>query len=443
MTRVFTVGQEIDRHDWSKGWTTAEFYTIGGVTYLLLLKKGKGMVHIHRMNTDGTVGPQIITYDWSTLWTTAEFYTIGGITYLFLLKESDGVVNIYRINTDGTVGAQVRAYDWSKGWTTAEFYTIGGVTYLLLLKKGKGMVHIHRMNTDGTVGPQIITYDWSTLWTTAEFYTIGGVTYLFLLKEHDGVVNILKIIKSSILPLLELTASVGQRGTNNAADILALKKELIGLGFNWLTIDPAMNDETIYTIKLFQSIIRGNDSLQGDGLVEVPGFTYDWLRASNAPCWQLMPEAGDGFTNIERLGQPLDNHDFGTDWMATVIQSVGVEYEYSYQSGHLNSALISVNDVSLPRGGNTPDHGGHETGLNCDIQLPDDTGNSGGITWNDLSYDRNAMRAMLTVINNQSSWRRTLLDDPVLIREGLCSPSPLLDHHDHAHFEINPPARID
>lgn len=181
---------EVERHDWTSGWTVARFYTVGSATYLFLLKASDGTVHIHRMNVDGTVDTRVKDYDWTSGWTTAEFYTAGGVTYLFLLKASDGTVHIHRVNSNGTVGAQVEARDWTSGWTTAEFYTIGGNTYLFLLKASDGTAHIHRMNGDGTVGTQIDLHDWSSGWTTAEFYTVGGVTYLFLLKASDGTVHI-------------------------------------------------------------------------------------------------------------------------------------------------------------------------------------------------------------------------------------------------------------
>ena len=199
-----TVGERVDQRAWHKGWTTAEFYTIGAKTYLFLLKeKGYGSddknVHIHTINPDGTVGARVTngSYKWSEGWTAAEFYTIGAKTYLFLLKEKgygsdDKNVHIHTINPDGSVGARVTngSYKWSEGWTAAEFYTIGAKTYLFLLKeKGYGSddknVHIHTINPDGTVGACVTngSYKWSEGWTAAEFYTIGAKTYLFLLKE--------------------------------------------------------------------------------------------------------------------------------------------------------------------------------------------------------------------------------------------------------------------
>jgi hypothetical protein len=248
-----------------------------------------------------------------------------------------------------------------------------------------------------------------------------------------------------LAPMFELTASVGANGSNQADDILALKQRLIRLGFDWLTADTTMSDSTIQTIRLFQSIIRGRHTVGGigvDGKVDVPGLTYHWLQACNAPRWQQMPagSSAEGFINFE-LSDTTDHHDFGTDWMASAIKSIGRSYRTAYLANHLDAAFLSINDVSLPQGGNTPDHAGHQTGLGCDIRLPNVDGSSGGLVYSDSDYDQRAMRAMLIAVKNTQNWRRTFFNDPVLIEEGLCSGQA--NHDNHAHFEISPPQRID
>ncbi len=187
------VGTQIARYDWSNDWTTAEFFSVDSKSYLFLLKKNNGIVHIHKMDADGSVGSQVKDYDWASGWTTAEFFTFGSNTFLFLLKQDSGIVHIHKMNPDGTVGSRVIEYDWSKGWTSVKFFTVGTDTYLFLLKQENGIVHIHKMNSNGTVGTKVIDYDWSNGWTTAEFFTIGATTYLFLLKQSNGIVHIHKM----------------------------------------------------------------------------------------------------------------------------------------------------------------------------------------------------------------------------------------------------------
>ena len=196
-----TVGSRVPNgtYRWGEGWTTAEFFKSGAQTYLFLLKEkgydadGKN-VHIHAMNADGTVGGRVPkgTYKWGEGWTTAEFYTIGGQTYLFLLKErgydaEGNNVHIHAMDIDGTVGRRLPngTYKWKEGWTKAQPYTIGGSHYLFLLKAEDGTVHLHRLRADGAVGDRIKDYNWSAGWTTVEFASLGSGTYLFLLKDSQ------------------------------------------------------------------------------------------------------------------------------------------------------------------------------------------------------------------------------------------------------------------
>jgi len=61
------------------------------------------------------------------------------------LKESSGIVHIHRMNDNGSVGAKIDERDWSDGWTHAKPYKVGANPFLFLLKKGDGTVHIHHL----------------------------------------------------------------------------------------------------------------------------------------------------------------------------------------------------------------------------------------------------------------------------------------------------------
>ena len=114
------VGRKVESHKWSEGWTTAEFYTIYGTTYLFLLKE-KGVSHerknvyIHEMNDDGRVGIKREYHRWTEGWSTASFYSIGGTTYIFLLKKT-GIdpqgnnVTIHEMKTGGAHAVAVDGY---------------------------------------------------------------------------------------------------------------------------------------------------------------------------------------------------------------------------------------------------------------------------------------------------------------------------------------------
>lgn len=192
------VGDKVAEYKWTEGWTNVEFYTIGGQAYLFLLKEegyssSNKNVHIHKVDRDGSVGDRIADYRWTEGWTNVEFYTIGGTTYLFLLKEksygsSNKNVHIHKMNDDGTVGNGIEDFKWTEGWTGTEFYTLNNKTYLFLLKE-QGLsasnmtTHIHEIGSDGKVGLRIADYKWTEGWTNSEFYLVDNNLYLFLLKQ--------------------------------------------------------------------------------------------------------------------------------------------------------------------------------------------------------------------------------------------------------------------
>ncbi|QHG15719.1 glucosaminidase domain-containing protein [Nostoc sp. ATCC 53789] len=242
--------------------------------------------------------------------------------------------------------------------------------------------------------------------------------------------------------VIKLEGSVGIGGVNKAADVKAIKARLYELGYKWVgDPDSADRDRGLFdAIKLFQSIIAGRSTVNGDGRVDVGGITHRWLQAANAPRWELMPKSdpNNGLVNGE-LEDTQDNHDFGTHWLADVIKKIAQDYQNSYRNTHPLAAPFAINDVSLPHGGDTPDHHGHETGMMCDIYLPQKNGNFGGIVWSSSNYDRDAARAILKSITNQKLVRAVFFNDQQLIKEGLCVS--LNGHDNHIHFEINPPVR--
>lgn len=238
---------------------------------------------------------------------------------------------------------------------------------------------------------------------------------------------------------INLSASVGQGGVNRPADVQAVKKRLRALGFDFIGPNDNIADTgTIQAIKLFQSIIKGRNTLSGDGRVDVAGPTHTFLQAANAPRWEEMPISGEGFINAERLDNS-DDHDFGTSWMADTIKAAGKSYQSSHRNTHPEAAPLTINDVSLPHGGNTPDHAGHETGLACDIHLPRKDGKAGLSHFQNSLYDRDAMRAMLKAIRQQPlvDRNKVFFNDGDLIRDGLCVA--LSGHHHHVHFQLKPP----
>jgi hypothetical protein len=240
---------------------------------------------------------------------------------------------------------------------------------------------------------------------------------------------------------ISLSSSVGVSGLNKSNDIKAVKQRLHELGYTWVDPNNPRKDRGLDgAIRLFQSIIAGSSTLTGDGRVDVGWMTHQWLQAANAPMWTLMPKSDpdNGFVNGE-LVQTQDQHDFGTHWLADVIIAIAKDYQNTHRNTHPKAAPFAINDISLPHGGNTPHHHGHETGLMCDVFLPRKDGKFGGIDFNSPEYDQKAARAILKSIRKQKLVRAVFFNDPQMIREKLCTF--VHGHHHHFHFEISPPVR--
>lgn len=243
--------------------------------------------------------------------------------------------------------------------------------------------------------------------------------------------------------VLGLTGSVGRGGDNFTSDVQAVKNRLVDLGFSWIGRNSKVDRETIRTIELFQSIISGNTIVNGvDGIIDVNGLTHKFLEAANAPRWQEMPSGSStqGFINFDNLQG--DVHDFGTHWMVETIQEAANIYLRSFKVSNPNAALIATNNLSIVRGGDSPIHATHETGLSCDILLPRKDGTFGGITFRDSKYDQDAMEAMLRSLKQQDKYgiKQIFFNDFALVVKGLCQN--LSDggiHDNHVHIDIQPP----
>ena len=176
------------QYQWSTGWTTVEFYEIWAKIYMLAIKSGSGLAHLHEVNDDGTIKKKIKkTYHWGTGWTHARQYTCGSQRYLALYKQNEGTAKFYRLNNDGTLGKRVDSRSWTKGWTTFEFYVVGGTCFLFLLKASTGRGEIIEMTSEGEVGEVKFTKDWSKGWTQCLPYGAGADRFFSILKTSNGL----------------------------------------------------------------------------------------------------------------------------------------------------------------------------------------------------------------------------------------------------------------
>lgn len=237
-----------------------------------------------------------------------------------------------------------------------------------------------------------------------------------------------------------LRHSVGQGAHNDPQEVRQVKNRFVELGFDWLEASPQGEaSDFLHIIRLFQACTLGLQRVQGegvDGRIDPGGRTHRWLQAPHAPQWVLLPLQGEGFFNHERQDSN-DDHDYGTSWLREVIASAGRHYQQHWLRRHPGATLIQLNDASKPCGGDTPHHGGHETGMDVDIRVPREGGGAGG-TWTQRGYDREAMRAQLQAFQAHPQVRLIFFNDDELIDEGLCRP--MAGHDNHAHVHVDPPA---
>ncbi|KAJ6230961.1 spry domain containing socs box protein [Anaeramoeba flamelloides] len=92
-----SVGKLVEKHNWEAGWTNVMPFQVGKKHYLFTYMINKGRTHILLLNRDGTIGETLHKNKWSKGWSTTDFYTINGITYLLLLKKTNGLVKIHKM----------------------------------------------------------------------------------------------------------------------------------------------------------------------------------------------------------------------------------------------------------------------------------------------------------------------------------------------------------
>jgi hypothetical protein len=177
----------------------------------------------------------------------------------------------------------------------------------------------------------------------------------------------------------------------------------------------------------------------------VGNTTQKWLEAANAPRWQTMPDSNPSISLINHeKNQTNDDHDFGTSWLADAILEIAADYHNTFRVSNPSKAAFSINDVSKPTGGDTPQHAGHETGLMCDVRLPRTDGQHGGMTWESDNFDRTAARALIKAMRRQKLVSQVFFNDATLkdetfLGQKLCNFAP--GHDNHIHFAIRPPVR--
>lgn len=211
--------------------------------------------------------------------------------------------------------------------------------------------------------------------------------------------------------ILSLNLSVGQTGVNRPDDVHEVESRLQELGFD-------------------QTITRPESETVNEGTPQT------------------------GFFNRELVIEITDDHDWGSNWLGELIIAAGKKYRdnYLWKDGNANrfKSLITLNDFSVPLGGASPDHAGHQTGTTFDMVLPwkDGTARRPGIYSSDKRFDTEALQEMLKAFKeaaadnpNGPQIDRMLFSGPKSIHQAI--GDQLLKknshHKDHVDLKINAP----
>jgi peptidoglycan hydrolase-like protein with peptidoglycan-binding domain len=100
---------------------------------------------------------------------------------------------------------------------------------------------------------------------------------------------------------------------------------------------------------------------------------------------------------------------------------------------------LPLGDAGFEHGGTIPGHGSHAVGMDIDVwPIRTDNGQctAGRITWQSVTYDRAATRALVQAIRSAAPGhvRLVFFNDPVLISEGLTTQYANHDNHLHVRY---------
>lgn len=111
--------------------------------------------------------------------------------------------------------------------------------------------------------------------------------------------------------------------------------------------------------------------------------------------------------------------------MMTAILTVALEWQA------IDKRRFGVGDISLPGGIKTPDHGGHQNGLNVDIRPLRKDGREVPVTWKDPQYDQEATHALMNLFHMFAPVLSIIFNDP-----GLPFLLRAPKHDDHFHLNL-------
>lgn len=137
------------------------------------------------------------------------------------------------------------------------------------------------------------------------------------------------------------------------------------------------------------------------------------------------PEESGYYTYGKLYGQPAKGaYQYAHPIMMTAILRVALEWQA------IDKRRIGIGDISLPGGVDTPDHGGHKTGLDVDVRPLRKDGLEEGVTWHHPEYDHDATQRLIDLFRTLTPVKFIIFNDPRILafRE--------VKHDDHFHVTL-------
>ncbi|TFW35555.1 penicillin-insensitive murein endopeptidase [Massilia horti] len=124
----------------------------------------------------------------------------------------------------------------------------------------------------------------------------------------------------------------------------------------------------------------------------------------------MLPQAPaeSGYYTYGKLyGEPaMGAYQYAHPIMMSTILRVALEWQA------IDRRRIGIGDISLPDGRETPDHGGHKTGLDVDVRPLRKDGLEQRVTWNDPQYDHEATRKLIHLFRTLAPVKFVVFNDP-------------------------------
>ena len=160
-----------------------------------------------------------------------------------------------------------------------------------------------------------------------------------------------------------------------------------------------------------------------------------FLNRESRAIFNRMPFSGPGF----------ECYDYGSDGRhhygrsSTIQATKYICAQWAKQ--HPNGPRIGVGDISLPDGGDTPNHATHKEGVDVDFSVVTNNGKEEASTWKQSNYSQALTQAFVDLVWDNPVLKPTLIyfNDPKIKDVQYCEGH---DNHIHVRFSVGENIRV-